>query len=112
MMDNYATRKKLEVREWLADNPRITVHFTPSSASWMNLVQVWFVIIECQAIHRGTFRNVRDLTARIRAFINGWNPRAQPFVWTETASRSSRKPTAQQLQTRTTRSPFLPVATL
>lgn len=91
VMDNYATHKKQEVRKWLADNPRITVHFTPTSASWMNLVEVWFGIIERQAIHRGTFRNVRDLTAKIRAFINGWNPRAQPFVWTKTAEQILKK---------------------
>lgn len=85
--DNYATHKKQEVRDWLTDNPRITVHFTPTSASWMNLVEVWFGIIERQVIHRGTFRNVRDLTTKIRAFINGWNPRDQPFVWTKTAEQ-------------------------
>lgn len=87
VMDNYATHKKAEVREWLAANPRIHVHFTPTSASWMNLVEVWFGIIERQAIHRGTFRSVRELTAKIREFINGWNPRAQPFVWTKTAEQ-------------------------
>ncbi|MFD4367836.1 IS630 family transposase [Rhodococcus sp. NPDC058521] len=87
VMDNYATHKKQEVRDWLAANPRIHIHFTPTSASWMNLVEVWFGIIERQAIHRGTFRNVRDLTTKIRAFINGWNPRAQPFVWTKTADQ-------------------------
>lgn len=87
IMDNYATHEKQEVRHWLAANPRIHVHFTPTSASWMNLVEVWFGIIERQAIHRGTFRNVRELTAKIRDFINGWNPRAQPFVWTKTADQ-------------------------
>ena len=55
VMDNYAAHKRVEVRDWLAANPRIHVHFTPTSASWMNLVEVWFGIIERQAIHRGTF---------------------------------------------------------
>lgn len=87
VMDNYATHKKQEVRDWLAANPRIHVHFTPTSASWMNLVEVWFGIIERQAIHRGTFRNVRELTTKIRDFINGWNPRAEPFIWTKTAEQ-------------------------
>ncbi len=54
-MDNYAAHKHAEVRDWLAANPRIHVHFTPTHASWMNLVEVWFGIIERQAIHRGTF---------------------------------------------------------
>lgn len=87
VMDNYAAHKKQEVRDWLTENPRIHVHFTPTSASWMNLVEVWFGIIERQAIHRGTFGSVRDLTTAIRAFINGWNPRAHPFVWTKTADQ-------------------------
>lgn len=98
VMDNYATHKKQEVRDWLAENPRITVHFTPTSASWMNLVEVWFGIIQRQAIRRGTFHNVRELTTKIRAFINGWNPRAEPFVWTKTAdqvlAKAARKTTS------------------
>ena len=69
----------------------------------MNLVEIWFGIVERQAIHRGTFGNVRDLTTAIRTYINGWNNRAHPFVWTKTADKSSRKPTAKPLQTRATR---------
>ncbi len=85
VMDNYATHKRVEVRDWLAANPRIKVHFTPTSGSWLNLVEVWFSIIERQAIHRGTFSSVKDLNAKIRTFINGWNDRCHPFVWTKTA---------------------------
>jgi transposase len=85
VMDNYAAHKRVEVRDWLADNPRVHVHFTPTSASWMNLVEVWFGIIERQAIRRGTYRSVRDLNTKIRAFIDGWNDRCHPFVWTKTA---------------------------
>ena len=55
VMDNYAPHKKAEVRDWLADNPRIHIHFTPTSGSWLNLVEVWFGIIQRQAIGRGTF---------------------------------------------------------
>ena len=72
VMDNYATHKKIEVRDWLADNPQIKVHFTPTSGSWLNLVEVWFGMIERQAIRRGTFSSVRDLTGKIHAFITGW----------------------------------------
>ncbi len=85
VMDNYATHKGVEVRDWLAANPRVHVHFTPTSASWMNLVEVWFGIIERQALRRGSFSSVRELNAKIRAFIDGWNDRCHPFVWTETA---------------------------
>jgi transposase len=84
VMDNYAAHKRVEIRDWLAANPRVHVHFTPTHASWMNLVEVWFSIIERQAIHRGTFTSVRDLTGKIRAFIDGWNDRAHPFTWTKT----------------------------
>jgi len=83
--DNYATHKHPAVRSWLARNPRIHVHFTPTSASWLNLVEAFFSIITRQAIHRGTFTSVPDLVAAIRRFIKGWNDRCRPFVWTKTA---------------------------
>lgn len=85
VMDNYAAHKRPEVRAWLAAHPRIHVHFTPTSGSWLNLVEVWFGIIKRQAIRRSSFHSVRDLNAKIRAFINGWNDRCHPFVWTKTA---------------------------
>ena len=85
VMDNYAAHKHPAVKAWLAANPRIRVHFTPTHASWMNLVEVWFSIAERQAIHRGSYRSVRELTTAIRAFIDGWNDRAHPFTWTKTA---------------------------
>jgi hypothetical protein len=59
----------------------------PTSASWLNLVEVWFGIIERQAIHRGTFRSVKELNAKIRTFIDGWNDRCHPFVWTKTSDQ-------------------------
>ncbi len=85
VMDNYAAHKHANVRAWLAENPRFVVHFTPTHASWMNLVEVWFGIVERQAIRRGVFKSVRDLNAKIRTFIDGWNDRSHPFVWTKTA---------------------------
>jgi transposase len=91
IMDNYGTHKHPKVKAWLAANPRIYVHFTPTSGSWLNLVEVWFGIIERQAIHRGTFPSVRDLMIKIRAFINGWNDRCQPFVWTKTPDEILKK---------------------
>ena len=85
VMDNYAAHKHNNVRAWLEQNPRFVVHFTPTHASWMNLVEVWFGIVERQAIRRGVFKSVKDLNAKIRAFIDGWNERSHPFVWTKTA---------------------------
>ncbi len=101
VMDNYATHKKQEVRDWLEANPRIHVHFTPTSGSWLNLVEFWFGIIERQATHRGSFGSVKDLNAKIRAFIDGWNDRWHPFVGRRPPTRSSRKPTVRPFQTRT-----------
>ena len=85
VMDNYAAHKTPEIKAWLAANPRVVVHFTPTHASWMNLVEVWFSIIERQAIHRGSYTSVKDLNAKIRQFIDGWNDRAHPFTWTKAA---------------------------
>jgi transposase len=85
VMDNYAAHKRIEVRDWLTANPRIHIHFTPTSGSWLNLVEVWFGIIERQAIRRGSFTSVRDLMIKIRAFITGWNQRKHPFIWTKPA---------------------------
>lgn len=85
VMDNYAARKKAEVHAWLEAHPRIHVHHTPTSTSWLNLIEVWFGIIDNQAIHRATFGSVTDLNAKIRAFIDGWNNRSHPFIWTKTA---------------------------
>ncbi len=83
--DNYHTHKHDEINGWLTRHPRITLHFTPTSGSWLNMVEVFFSIITRQAIRRGTFRSVRELTEAIRGFIDGWNDRRHPFTWTKTA---------------------------
>ncbi len=83
--DNYATHKHPAVKAWLARHPRITLHFTPTSGSWLNLVEIFFGIITRQAIRRGTFGSVRDLIDAITRFIDGWNERCEPFVWTKDA---------------------------
>jgi transposase len=83
--DNYGTHKHPNVKAWLDKNPRIILHFTPTSGSWLNMVEIFFGIITRQAIRRGTFTSVKDLIAAIEAFIDGWNERCHPFVWTKTA---------------------------
>ena len=85
VVDNYATHKHPNVQAWLAKNPRVILHFTPTSGSWLNMVEIFFGIITRQAIRRGTFTSVKDLIAAIGIFIDGWNDRCQPFVWTKTA---------------------------
>jgi transposase len=83
--DNYATHKHPAVQTWLGNNPRITLHFTPTSGSWLNMVEIFFGIITRQAIRRGTFTSVKDLIAAIEIFIDAWNERCEPFIWTKTA---------------------------
>jgi transposase len=83
--DNYATHKHPKVKAWLARNPRITLHFTPTSGSWLNMVEIFFGIITRQAIRRGSFDSVRELVDTIRRFIDNWNDHCEPFVWTKDA---------------------------
>jgi transposase len=84
--DNYATHKHPVVKAWLARHPRVTLHFTPTSGSWLNLVEIFFGIITRQAIRRGTFGSVRELIQAITRFIDGWNERCEPFIWTKDAN--------------------------
>ena len=85
--DNYGTHKHPKVKAWLAKNPRIRLHFTPTAGSWLNMVEIFFSIITRQAIRRGSFTSVKDLVTAIEAFIDGWNDRCEPFVWTKTADQ-------------------------
>ncbi len=73
------------LRAWLERNPRTQLHFTSTSGSGLNMVEIFFEIITRQAIRRGTFDSVKDLIAAIETFIDGWNERCEPFVWTKTA---------------------------
>jgi hypothetical protein len=83
--DNYATHKHPVVRAWLARHPRIQLHFTPTSASWLDLVEVFFAIIDRQALRRGDFASVEQLIGAIGRFCAGWNQRCEPFTWTKPA---------------------------
>ncbi len=85
--DNYATHKHPDVQAWLNKNPRITLHFTPTSGSWLNMVEIFFGIITRQAIRRGSFTSVKDLIAAIETFTDGWNDCCRPFTWTKTADQ-------------------------
>jgi transposase len=85
VVDNYAAHKHPAVTAWLGRHPRITLHFTPTSGSWLNLVEVFFGILTRQAIRRGTFTSVADLEAAIGVYIDAWNDRCQPFTWTKDA---------------------------
>jgi transposase len=85
VLDNVSTHKTPDVLAWLARHPRFTFHFTPTSASWMNQIETWFGILTRQAIRRGSFENVRVLTAAIERFTRDWNAGASPFTWVKSA---------------------------
>ncbi|HKS96383.1 MAG TPA: IS630 family transposase [Terriglobia bacterium] len=85
IMDNYGTHKTALIRNWFAKRPRFHLHFTPTYASWINLVERWFAEITNKRIRRGVFRSVRELEAAIREYIDAHNENPKPFVWTKTA---------------------------
>jgi transposase len=87
VVDNYHIHKHTDVQAWLARHRRITLHFTPTSGSGLNLVEVFFGIITRHAIRRGTFTSVKDLVTAIERFIDAWNERCHPFVWTKPADQ-------------------------
>src|SRR5688572_426388 len=83
VVDNYATHKHPAVRAWLQHHRRVRLHFTPTSGSWLNLVEAFFSILTRQALRRGNFPTVADLIAAIERFIDAWNDRCAPFTWTK-----------------------------
>lgn len=84
--DNYATHKHPNVIKWLADHPRWTFHFTPTSASWLNAVEGFFSTITRRKIRRGVFKSVAELQDAIERYIKAHNKTSKPFVWTASAS--------------------------
>ena len=85
--DNYATHKTPEVKKWLLRHPRFQLHFTPTSSSWLNLVERWFAELTRRKLRRSAHRTVTELEADIRRWINEWNADPKPFVWAKTADQ-------------------------
>jgi transposase len=85
ILDNYGTHKTPKVRRWFVRHPRFHVHFTPTSASWLNLVERWFALLSEKQIKRGAHRSVRALETTIREYLAITNEAPKPFVWTKTA---------------------------
>jgi transposase len=83
--DNYATHKTPAIKTWLLRHPRFHLHFTPTSASWLNLVERWFAELTNRKLRRSTHRSVAELQADLNAWIAAWNDDPKPFVWTKTA---------------------------
>jgi transposase len=85
ILDNYGTHKTPTIRRWLVRHPRYHVHFTPTSASWINLVERWFATLTERQLRRGVHRSTAELEAALRRYLAAQNQLAQPFVWTKTA---------------------------
>ena len=87
VLDNSSTHKTPAIQNWLTAHPRFVLHFTPTSSSWLNLVERWFAELTTKKLRRGAHRSVRDLNADIRAWIETWNQQPKPYVWTKTADQ-------------------------
>ncbi len=85
ILDNYATHKHANVQRWLDRNPRFHLHFTPTSSSWLNLVERWFRDLTDKALRRGVFHSVPDLIAAIETYLQANNDTPKPFIWTASA---------------------------
>jgi transposase len=87
ILDNYSTHKTPAVRRWLVAHPRFVLHFTPTGASWLNLVERWFAELTSRKLKRGTHHSVRELNNDIRAWLAHWNENPRPYIWTKTADQ-------------------------
>ena len=87
VLDNSSTHKTPAIQRWLAAHPRFVLHFTPTSSSWLNLVERWFAELTTKKLRRGAHRSVRALNDDIRTWIDTWNADPRPFVWTKTADQ-------------------------
>ena len=87
VLDNYGTHKHPKVRSWLQRHPRFTLHFIPTSSSWLNQVERWFGELTQKAVRRGAFISVAELQEAIEQFLQAWNEAPRPFVWTATVEK-------------------------
>ncbi len=87
VLDNASTHKTPAVKRWLTAHPRFVLHFTPTSSSWLNLVERWFAELTTKKLRRGTHTSVRQLNTDIRAWIQTLNDNPRPYVWTKTADQ-------------------------
>jgi transposase len=85
VLDSYATHKTPAIHQWLIRHPRFHLHFSPTSSSWLNLVERWLAELTNRRLRRSAHRSVTDLETDIRKWINEWNKNPKPFVWTKTA---------------------------
>lgn len=91
IVDNYATHKTAAVKRWLKAHSRFHLHFTPTSSSWLNMVERFFAKITEKRIRRGTFKSVAELESAIMHYLQNHNANPEPFVWTKSAGEILRK---------------------
>jgi transposase len=87
VLDNSSTHKTPQIKRWLAQHPRFVLHFTPTSSSWINLVERWFAELTNKKLKRSAHTSVAQLNATIRAWIEDWNENPRPYVWTKPAEQ-------------------------
>jgi len=87
ILDNYGTHKTQLIRDWLVKRPRFHLHFTPTSSSWLNLVERWFALLTEKQLRRGVHRSTKELETAIRTYIQTHNRSPKPFIWTKTADQ-------------------------
>lgn len=82
--DNYSAHKHRNVKAWVEDQKNVQIHFTPTHASWLNQIEIWFSIMSRKVLKQGVFKSVKELTRKIEQFIKQYNLIAKPFAWTYT----------------------------
>ena len=87
MVDHYGTHKHPQVKQWLSEHRRFKLHFTPTSSSWLNLLERWFGKLTDQRLRRGSFFSVAELEAAIEEYLEENNKQPKPFVWTATVEQ-------------------------
>ena len=87
VLDNASTHKTPVIKRWLLAHPRFVLHFTPTSSSWLNLVERWFAELTTKKLRRGAHTSVRELNRDIRAWIKTWNDDPRPYIWIKTADQ-------------------------
>ena len=91
ILDNSSTHTTPDVQAWLERHPNVRFHFTPTGASWLNMIEAWFGILTRQSVRRTSFRSVRALVKHIQSYIDHWNDHPRPFVWTKSPAQIIRK---------------------
>jgi len=82
VIDNFSAHKHKDVKHWLENHKRVKFHFTPTHASWLNQIELWFSILSRQLLSKKDFKSVKDLTKQVMKFIEEYNKKAKPFAWT------------------------------